>query len=164
MNTCDTLKEGFLNNPRARAVDFKKLACAPGRDDPACLTAPQIKTVEAFYGGVKNSRGELIFSGQALGNPIPALSGATTNPGCGWDTVSVWGFQNPDLDWRTFDLDRDMPIIDKSVGFVDAVNPDLREFKKRGGKLILYAGWGDTAAVGGCRITVNPLTFGANVS
>ena len=32
-----------------------------------------MKTVDTFYGGVKNSKGELIFSGQALGNPIPAL-------------------------------------------------------------------------------------------
>ena len=37
-----------------------------------------------------------------------------------------------------------MPIINKKVGFVDAVDPDLRKFKARGGKLLLYAGWGDT--------------------
>ena len=43
-----------------------------------------------------------------------------------------------------FDLDRDMPIINSKVGFVDAVNPDLSKFKARGGKLLLYAGWGDT--------------------
>ncbi len=69
-NTCDTLKEGFLNNPRQCKVDFSKLLCAAGKDDNTCLTAPQLKTVETFYGGVKNSKGELIFSGQALGNPL----------------------------------------------------------------------------------------------
>jgi feruloyl esterase len=37
-----------------------------------------------------------------------------------------------------------MPIIHKRVGFVDAVDPDLGDFKRRGGKLLLYAGWGDT--------------------
>ena len=70
MNTCDTLKEGFLNNPRECKVDFSKLLCAAGKDDNTCLTAPQLKTVNTFYGGLKNSKGELIFSGQALGNPI----------------------------------------------------------------------------------------------
>jgi feruloyl esterase len=37
-----------------------------------------------------------------------------------------------------------MPIIDGKIGFVDAVDPDLRAFKAHGGKLLLYAGWGDT--------------------
>src|SRR5688572_19636704 len=74
LDACDTMKEGFLNNPRACTFDFSKLACK-GADSDSCLTPPQLKTVEAFYGGTKNSRGELIFSGQALGNPLPALRG-----------------------------------------------------------------------------------------
>src|SRR5262249_41939556 len=53
-------------------------------------------------------------------------------------------FQNPKYDWRSFDLDRDMPIIDRAIGFVDATDPDLAAFKGHGGKLLLYAGWADT--------------------
>ena len=74
LDKCDTLKEGFLNNPRACSFDFSTLACK-GADADSCLTPAQLKTVERFYGGVKNSKGELIFSGQALGNPLPALQG-----------------------------------------------------------------------------------------
>jgi feruloyl esterase len=144
MDACDTLKEGFLNNPRACTFDFKKLACAPGTDHDGCLTQAQLRTVEMFYGGVRNSKGELIFSGQALGNPLPAQRGNIPATGSGNDTVRIWGFQNPNYDWRTFDLDRDMPIINSRVGFVDAVDPDLSRFKARGGKLLLYAGWSDT--------------------
>jgi feruloyl esterase len=143
MNKCDTLKEGFLNNPRACTFDFKQLACS-GALTAGCLTPGELKTVETHYGGLKNSAGELIFSGQALGNPMPAQRPPTTAPGGGFDTVRIWGFQNENYDWRTFDLDRDMPIINKRVGFVDAVDPNLSAFKKRGGKLLLYAGWGDT--------------------
>ena len=44
------------------------------------MTAAQLKTVNTFYGGVKNAKGELIFSGQALGNPIPALRGTNQAP------------------------------------------------------------------------------------
>ena len=145
LDKCDTLKEGFLNDPRACSFDFSTLACK-GADADSCLTPAQLKTVEQFYGGVKNSKGELIFSGQALGNPLPALRGpaADAPPGGGFDTVRIWGFQNADYDWKTFDLDRDMPIINSKVGFVDAVDPDLSKFKARGGKLLLYAGWGDT--------------------
>ena len=145
LKACDTLKEGFLTNPRACTFDFKKLACATGAAaSESCLTPPQLKTVETYYGGLHNSKGELIFSGQALGNPLPALRGATDQPGGGFDTVRIWGFQNASYDWHQFDLDRDMPIINSKIGFVDAVDPDLSKFKAHGGKLLLYAGWSDT--------------------
>ncbi len=143
MQACDTLKEGFLNNPRECKVDFSKLACTAA-DSDNCLTKPQLQTVEMFYGGLKNKKGELIFSGQAMGNRIPALQGVNGVPGGGFDTVRIWAFQNADYDWHTFDLDRDMPIIDQKIGFVDSVDPDLSKFKAHGGKLLLYAGWGDT--------------------
>ena len=144
MNRCDTLEEGFLNNPRACTFDFKTLACSAGASDASCLTPGELKTVETHYNGLRNSTGELIFSGQALGNAMPAQRAPTGTPGGGYDTVRIWGFQNPEYDWTTFDLDRDMPIINARVGFVDAVDPDLSAFKARGGKLLLYAGWGDT--------------------
>jgi feruloyl esterase len=141
--TCDTLKEGFLNNPRQCHVDFSKLLCPAGTDEATCLTAAQMKTVDTFYGGVKNSKGELIFSGQALGNPIGALRGTNQSPGGTFDIIRI-AFNDPSLDWHSFDLDNDMPLIDKAVGYVDAVNPDLSKFKKAGGKLLLTHGWADT--------------------
>jgi feruloyl esterase len=141
MSKCDTLHEGFLNNPQQCTFDFSKLLCK-GAESNECLTQPQLKAVEMFYGGVKNSKGEAIFSGQVLGNPLtPQRSSQTVNVS---DTVRIWAFQNADYDWRTFDIDRDMPVIDQKIGFVDATDPDLRKFKAHGGKLLLYAGWGDT--------------------
>ena len=141
MNKCDTLEEGFLNNPRQCTFNFATLLCK-GADGDTCLTKPQLQAVETYYGGLKNSKGELIFSGQALGNPLPALQ---SNSNIHRQRHREdWGFQNANYDWRTFDLDRDMPLINQKIGFVDAVDPDLRAFKARGGKLLLYAGWGDT--------------------
>jgi feruloyl esterase len=142
-DTCDVLKEGFLNDPRQCRVDFSKLLCQAGTDDATCLTSAQLKTVNTFYGGVKNAKGELIFSGQALGNPIPPLRGTNQAPGGVFDIVRI-AFNDANLDWHTFDLDKDMPIIDKAVGYVDSVNPDLSAFKKSGGKLLLTHGWADT--------------------
>lgn len=141
MATCDTLREGFLNNPQQCRFDFTSLLCK-GADSNQCLTPAQLQAVEVFYGGLKNKKGELIFAGQALGNPLtPLRSSSDINV---IDTVRIWAFQDPNYDWRTFDLDRDMPIIDRKIGFVDATDPDLQKFKAHGGKLLLYAGWGDT--------------------
>jgi len=143
MSACDRLKEGFLNNPRECKVDFSKLLCAAGKDDNTCLTAPQLKTVETFYGGVKNSKGELIFSGQALGNAIGPQLGTNQAPAGVFDIVRI-AFNDPNLDWQKFDLDKDMPVIDKAAGYVDAVNPDLSKFKSSGKKLLITHGWADT--------------------
>jgi len=142
-DACDTLKEGFLNNPPHCKVDFSKLLCAAEKNDDTCLTAAQLKTVDTFYRGVKNAKGEVIFSGQALGNPIPPLRGTNQAPTGVFDIVRI-AFNDPNLDWQKFDLDKDMPIIDKAVGYVDSVNPDLGAFKKSGGKLLLTHGWADT--------------------
>jgi feruloyl esterase len=142
-DACDALKEGFLNNPRQCTVNFSKLLCAAGKDDDTCLTAAQLRTVNTFYGGVKNTNGKLIFSGQALGNPILPLRGTNQAPGGVFDIVRI-AFNDPNLDWQKFDLDRDMPIIDKALGYVDSVNPDLGTFKQSGGKLLLTHGWADT--------------------
>src|SRR5262245_4218129 len=148
MARCDTLHEGFLNNPKQCAFDFSSLLCRNATDSTGgngshpCLTPAQLKNVEMFYGGVKNSKGEVIFAGQVIGNTLPpprASQGINII-----DTVRIWAFQNADYDWRSFDLDRDMPIIDRKVGFVDATDPDLQKFKAHGGKLLLYAGWADT--------------------
>jgi feruloyl esterase len=143
-NACDTLKEGFLNNPKACKVDFSVLQCRAGASGNSCLTDAQMQTVETFYGGVKDSKGELIFSGQALGNPIGAQQPANQAPGGVFDLVRI-AYNDPNVDWQTFDLDRDLPRINAAAGFIDAVDPDLRAFKAHGGKLLMYAGWIDTA-------------------
>jgi feruloyl esterase len=141
---CDTLHEGFLNNPRQCSFDFTRLACAASGATDSCLTAGELQTVQSYYGGTKTSKGELIFSGQALGVPMPALESSPEGPNSfAFDTIRILGFQDASYDWRKFDLDRDMPLIDKAAGFVDAVDPDLRAFEAQGGKLLLYAGWRD---------------------
>jgi feruloyl esterase len=142
-NKCDVLHEGFLNDPRSCKVDFTELRCKAGASGNSCLTDAQLKTVETYYGGVHNSKGELIFSGQALGNPIPALQPNPNGPGGVFDLVKI-AKNDPNADWRTFDLDRDMKLLDDKLGYVDAVNPDLSKFKKSGGKLLLTHGWSDT--------------------
>ncbi len=143
MGKCDVLKEGFLNNPQQCSVDFSTLKCPAGKADNSCLTEPQLKTVETYYGGVKNSKGELIFSGQALGNPIGAQRPPANGPGSTFDLVRI-AYNDPNFDWHNFDLDRDMKFLDEKIGYVDAVNPDLGKFKKSGGKLLITHGWSDT--------------------
>jgi feruloyl esterase len=55
-------------------------------------------------------------------------------------------FADPAWDFKTFNLDRDWKIADEKLGAdLNAADPDLKRFKARGGKLILYHGWSDAA-------------------
>ncbi|HVG55938.1 MAG TPA: tannase/feruloyl esterase family alpha/beta hydrolase [Vicinamibacterales bacterium] len=142
MNSCDTHKEGFLSNPRACKVDLSVLKCKAGKTE-SCLTDAQMVTVETFYGGVKNSKGELIFSGQALGNPIGAARPSANPAGGTFDLVRI-AYNEKDFPWQKFDFDRDMKYLDDKIGYVDSVNPDLSKFKSSGAKLLMFHGWSDT--------------------
>jgi feruloyl esterase len=50
----------------------------------------------------------------------------------------------PDYDYKTFDFDRDVHLLDDWSKQADAKNPDLSKFHKRGGKLIMTYGWADS--------------------
>jgi feruloyl esterase len=109
------------------------------------LTADELASVEQYYNGIYFENGELVYSGQALGNPLPPLLASEGMPNeFAFDSIRILGFQDENYDWTQFDLNRDLPLIDSRVGFVDATDPDLRAFEAHGGKLLLYAGWRDT--------------------
>jgi feruloyl esterase len=105
------------------------------------------------YQGTVNPRtGEQIYAGLEPGGEGPQPN----NPGWAMlmngrgpffiDQAVIGGmtFENPSWDWRTFDFDRDVDIVDaKLFGVLNAVDPDLRDFKANGGKLIVYHGWND---------------------
>jgi feruloyl esterase len=38
-----------------------------------------------------------------------------------------------------------MKFVDEKTGFINAIDPDLSRFKARGGKILMYHGWNDTA-------------------
>ena len=119
--------------------------CKAG-DNASCLTAPQLESVKRVYSPAKTKSGEIVFPGKEYGSETGwnVITGGQAPPG-----VSLGSFQaaydNLQWDWRNFDLDRDMKFVDEKVGFINAINPDLSAFKARGGKLILYHGWNDTA-------------------
>jgi hypothetical protein len=55
-------------------------------------------------------------------------------------------YEKADWDYKTFQLDSGLKVAEQKTGdALDAINADLRPFKARGGKLILYHGWDDPA-------------------
>jgi feruloyl esterase len=55
-------------------------------------------------------------------------------------------YSNPEWDFHTFNADRDTQAADEKLAKVlNATDPDLSAFQKRGGKLLMYHGWSDAA-------------------
>src|SRR5438128_1881664 len=142
----DGMKDGLLNDPRSCKFDPSTLLCKAG-DADSCLTPPQIEAVKRMYAPAKTTAGQYIFPGKEPGSETGwnAIAGGTAPAGVSLGSFQV-AYDNINWDWRTFDLDRDLKIVDEKVGtIINAVNPDLSAFKARGGKLLLYHGWNDTA-------------------
>jgi feruloyl esterase len=147
----DGLKDGLIEDPRKCAFDPASLACQAG-DDAACLTAPQVDAIKKVYEGARNPRtGEQIFTGWPRGSEAFGESAIQS-----WrqyitdmkepSRVGVFKyflFNDPNWNVRTLDYDRDLAFAEQQIPHLAAVDKDLSAFKKRGGKLIMYAGWMD---------------------
>jgi len=55
-------------------------------------------------------------------------------------------YEKPDWDLKSFRVQTGLPLaIEKTAHAIDSVDPDLKSFYSRGGKLLLYHGWNDPA-------------------
>lgn len=148
LQACDKLdgvKDGFLTDPRQCRFDPSVLACK-GTEGQECLTAAQIETARTVYGPTKDPRtGKIIYPGLAPGSELwwgPALGGPEPF-GITLDHFRYFVHEDPNWDWRNFDLARDTAVSDEKDKHIAALSPDLKAFKARGGKLILWHGWID---------------------
>jgi feruloyl esterase len=140
----DGVKDGVIENPRRCRFDPGSLVCK-GSDTTRCLTPAQVNTARLIYSAAPNPK---------TGRDITALE-----PGSelGWTT---WGgpqpfaigldhfrdvvFKDPSWDSRQFNFDRDIVKAEEvDAGTINALDPNLKPFFDRGGRLIQYHGWSD---------------------
>jgi len=151
----DGVPDGVLARPAKCAFDPKTIVCR-GADSPECLTAPQAEALAKIYAGPRTRDAKRIARGFPPG-------GETGEGGWGlWITGDAPGrslqatfasqfganmvFDSPDWDLRTFDFDRDVKVAEDKTGKVlNATDPDLDAFRRRGGKLVVFHGWNDAA-------------------
>ncbi|MFN0087644.1 MAG: tannase/feruloyl esterase family alpha/beta hydrolase, partial [Blastocatellia bacterium] len=151
----DGVADGVLDDPTKCGFDPAVLLCK-GAESDECLTAKQVDALKKIYAGPRNAKGRQVVPG--------FVPGGETGPGgwTGWITgtsptkalqffFATQAFMNmvhnnPAWDYKTFRLDEDGRLADeKLASAINATNADLRPFKARGGKLILYHGWNDAA-------------------
>jgi feruloyl esterase len=151
---CDALdgsRDGIVDDPRRCRFDPATIQCTGG-DNDQCLTAAQVSTVRTLYAGPVD--------------PVTAVRihpglepGMEADPGS-WRLWLLGGqqrsfglsnfadlvYQGQGWNLAASNLHRDLLAAqEREAPYLDAVNPDLREFRAHGGKLLLFHGWGDAA-------------------
>jgi feruloyl esterase len=150
---------GFVADPPSCRFDPEVLACR-GADAPTCLMPRQVEMVRRVYEGQRDAS-----TGRTLPGLIP---GAEAEPG-NWDFWLLMSPTNPiggngapptsigesffrhlvrqDTSFKLADLnDADVSAARRRwAADLDATQADLRPFLSRGGKLLHYHGWADSA-------------------
>ena len=151
----DRVRDGILNDPRQCHFDPATIQCK-AEDSEKCLTAAQVVTLKKLYAGTPDSSGHIVFPGYLPGaeegqggwglwitGPAPAKS---LMAAFGSGFFSDFVYEKSDWDFKTFNVDAGLKAAtDKTAEALNATNADLKPFKARGGKLIIYHGWNDPA-------------------
>jgi len=151
----DGVTDGVLDDPTKCGFDPAVLLCK-GAETDDCLTENQVAALKKIYAGPRNAKGQLIIPGftpggeTGLGGWAPWITGATPTAALQFffstQTFKNMVYNNPNWDYKSFDLDRDGKAADEKLASVlNATDPNLKAFSARGGKLILYHGWNDAA-------------------
>lgn len=144
----DGVKDGVLEDPTRCLFNPNVLACKGG-DGPACLTPPQVEAARAIYNPSINPRTrQALYPGLVPGGELGWATGVgpvVQEPmSLATGIFKYTTFRSENWDWRTFDFDRDSALADKiDAGTTNAIDPNLRPFFDRGGKLLQYHGWAD---------------------
>jgi feruloyl esterase len=145
---CDALdgvKDGVLERPPLCQVDPGVLECRNGGSG-SCLTAAQVAAAREIYASPVNARTKRPIPGLARGSEPgwTDLGWTASARATGLDQFRFLVFRDPEWTIARFDFDRDLALAEEAdANTINALNPDLRPFLARGGKLIQYHGWSD---------------------
>ena len=152
--------EGLVTDPTACDWRPESIACPASKSDSGCLTARQVDAIKRLMRPAVNSKGEVVYAyGDIAGT---ATEWAGWHYGRGGNPAAPGAFANynlhdqflkymadptvrKDVDPLTFDLDRGPASLARARKLYDATSPDLRRFKSRGGKLLMWHGLADAS-------------------
>lgn len=142
----DGLADELIEDPSRCKFDPATIQCK-GADADSCLTAGQVDTVRKIYAGAKFKDGTPIYTGFERGSEMAWAFMIEKEPfSVNTNYFKGMVFQDPNWDFRTFDVDRDTRLaIERTSKYVDANNPDLSAFKKSKGKIIMVSSWNSLA-------------------
>jgi len=169
---CDALDgvtDGVLDDPRrctySAAADATITQASCSAASASCLTPGEAAAIDAMWLGPVacragtrcdapavasrrlDGRGDKrLWYGQPRGTDLGSLGGAAPFPVV-TEQSRYWVYFDPVWDWRSVDHQNFLQYFKDSVAKVGPMmasdDPDLRGFRKRGGKLVIWHGWSD---------------------
>ena len=161
LRKCDALdgiKDSILNDPRSCPFDLSTLPVCPDNVSKAnCFTAQQLKAIKTIYEPLMGNR-EVLYPGFPFGGEnepggwdiwITGTNPYVPQPSLhyqfGTNMFKYLVYNDPDWDYSRYDLSTFSKDTRYASAFLDAIKTDYTEFKKAGGKMIMYHGWNDAA-------------------
>jgi pimeloyl-ACP methyl ester carboxylesterase len=153
----DGLADGLVEAPSQCRFDPAALAC-PGAKDATCLGAGQVAAIARVFGGPRDSSGRALYADwpwdAGIGDATWKVWKLGSSATAAWNAINVTlGFPmlryvlltppDPAFDPLAFDFDADPARLLHAAAIVDATSTDLEAFRRRRGKLLMYAGLSD---------------------
>lgn len=154
LDACDAedgARDGVLREPQACGFDPAVLQCKAGQGGDDCLSAAQVAAVRAVYAGSKAPDGRVAAYPLEKGGESgwSAFVPATGVGDPGSSSGGLHALRGPLLGDAAFDVSKfspaDVPTVRSSwlASVYEASDPDISDFVRRGGKLLLYHGFND---------------------
>ena len=170
----DGIKDGILNNPLTCDFDPSVLACKDGQTE-SCLSSAQLEAARRIYEGLRIDGETVVpgyAPGAKIGvngwtrwltGGLSAAAEGTFQRGIepdaefpdpitpnahfafGNSVMKYLVFHDPDWGYSTYDFATFRSDVAPVSSTLDATDPNLDAFRKRGGKLLMFNGWRDMA-------------------
>jgi feruloyl esterase len=151
-DSIDGVKDGVIEDPNRCAYDPKALVGTTAGDCGA-MTEADANVIRKLWDGPRRKDGGFLWYGLPRGADLNSLWTSRGTPlkaqafGISLEWFRYFLTQNAQFDWTTLTADSYERFWDQSVEEFGAVigtdNPDLTEFRSRGGKALVWHGWAD---------------------
>ena len=148
VNACDLLdgvKDGLIGNPERCTFEPAVLQCK-GSSTEGCLSAAQVSTARLIYSNGVNTRTGREIAGLRPGSELgwTDLGWTASARATGLDQFRFIVFADPRWTVERFNFDTDLVRAEEvDANTINALDPNVKPFFDRGGKLIQYHGWSD---------------------
>jgi hypothetical protein len=149
----DGALDGIISLPRNCAVDVGLLPRCAGENAAECFTEQEKSVLARWYQGPRDSAGRQLFPGMPAGSErfwrfwfLDPEGQTAPGNALGGDYARYLGFADGAPETYTaldFDFDADPPRLAANGQLLDALSPDLHQFRDAGGKFLAWHGWQD---------------------
>ena len=144
-DAADGVVDGLIDSPQRCDFDPAVLQCE-GAKNGSCLTVAQVGTVRMLYTSPVNPSTNREITGLVPGSELNWTDLGWTNSArsTGLELYRYLVYGDPNWTIDRFDFDTDIVKAEETDDeTLNALDPDLKPFFARGGKLLAYHGWSD---------------------